>query len=316
MTMSDRGIHPDLLEEEQSAQAAQEAPQPPPAPGRRNGRARAAEPSAPAPEPPPTAPEPAPPSPTEPESPESGETPTTSAQPEWWDQVKKAADAADPQAALATLLKNVPLEELEKHPVIQGWVGDMGAKRARAMLERQQQDAVERQKREAAASGDFYGLGQITAAEVQRQAAEQATAQTAAPFMDGVVAYQKTLPEDIQRKIQGQTFGAGKSYAEGVTEYLEAVHEAAVSHRLNEAVEQEIKRREPALRKAWLSESNGTQPVPELDGGRAASVREITGEQVERMSPDEYDTYFDTNGRPKPGVRYRLTERDIPVRQR
>lgn len=312
MTMSDRGIHPDLLEEETAAQeVAQEAPQPSPAPARRNSRARAAEPPAPAPESPPTAPEPeaaAPATETEPEP-----APETPAQPEWWDQVKQAAD---PQAALATLLKNVPLEELEKHPVIQGWVGDMGAKRAKAMLERQQQEAIDRQKREAAASGDYYGLGQLTAAEVQRQAAEQATAQTAAPFMDGVVAYQKKLPEDIQRQIQGQTFGAGKSYAEGVSEYLEAVHAAAVSHRLNEAVEQEIKRREPALRKAWLSESNGTQPVPELDGGRAASVREITGEQVERMSPDEYDTYFDTNGRPKPGVRYRLTERDIPVRQR
>ena len=131
-----------------------------------------------------------------------------------------------------------------------------------------------------------------------------------------MVAFQKTLPEDVQREIQGKTFGAGKSYAEGVSEYLEAVNQATVSHRLNEAVEQELKRREPALRKAWLSESNGDQPVPELEGGRASSTREITGEQVQRMSEAEYDTYFDSNGRPKPGVRYRVTERDIPVRQR
>jgi len=42
MTVEDRGVHPDLVEEEQqAAQAAQETQQEAPARGRRNGRSRA-----------------------------------------------------------------------------------------------------------------------------------------------------------------------------------------------------------------------------------------------------------------------------------
>jgi hypothetical protein len=134
--------------------------------------------------------------------------------------------------------------------------------------------------------------------------------------MDGVTHFQSQLPAEVQAAVQGKTFGAGKPYHEGVAEYLGAVTEAAVSHRLNDAVEKELKRREPALRKAWLSESNGTQPVPELDGaGNPLRTREITGAQVDRMSVAEYDQYFE-NGRPRPGVMYRTTDRDIPVSRR
>ena len=302
MTMSDRGIHPDLLDEEPPPSA----PTPTPTPPARRGRT--ARPS------PPTEPTPGSELASEPVAEPTNElpAPAEAEPPEWWQQVK---DAPDPKAALALLAKNLPKQELEQDPTLQGWIGDMGARRAKALLAQQEQERTEKAKRDAAAQGDYYGLGQMTAAEVHQRAEQEMAVQQAAPFMDGVVAFQSKLPAEVQQQIQGKTFGAGRPYAEGVSEYLDAVTQATISHRLNEAVEREIKRREPALRKAWLSEANGSGPTPELDGGPAPSSREITDEQIAAMSLEEYDAVFDANGRPKPGTRVRLT-RGIPLRQR
>jgi hypothetical protein len=303
MTMSDRGIHPDLIDDEPEP-PARESPSP------HRGRAARA-----APQPEPVTPtaevaeSPEPPTPVEQEA-----APAASAEePDWW---KQAKEAADPKAALALLAKHLPKTDLEQDPTLQGWIGDMGARRARTMLERSEQEKIEQQKHEALANGDFYGLGQLTAPELRARAEQLSASQQGAPFMDGVTHFQSQLPTEIQAVVQGKTFGAGKSYAEGVSEYLAALTEAAVSHRLNEAVERELKRREPVLRKAWLSESNGNQPVPELEGGRATSVREITDVQVGNMSLAEYDAHFDANGQPKPGVRVRLTRGIDTRRQR
>src|SRR5262245_51042268 len=305
MTMSDRGVHPDLIDDEQAAASAVEAPSPP----RRGRAARAA--AAPSPN---AAAEAAPAAQDSEPAPDvsTSEAQATAEPPEWLQQVK---DAPDPESMLGTLLKNMPLEELEKHPTIRHWVGDMGDRRARALLRQQENERIEQQKREALANADYYGLGQLTAPELQAQAEQQNAAQQGAPFMDGVVRYQQTLPTEVQQAVQGKTFAPGKSYAEGVAEYLGAVTEAAVTHRLTEAVEKELKRREPALRKAWLSETNGGQPVPELDGGSTATSREITDEQVGRMGLAEYDQYFDERGQPRPGTRVRLT-RGIPLTRR
>jgi len=307
MTMSDRGVHPDLVDEEQAAAPAVAEPSPP----RRGRSARATPPTEPAhQEPSPPVAEAAEPASSDSPAPEAEGAP--SEPPEWWQQVK---EAPDPKAAFALLAKNLPKTELEQDPTMQGWIGDMARRRALAMQQQAQVDQVAQQKREALANADYYGLGQLTAPEIQQQVEQAQAAAHGAPFMDGVTRYQQTLPAEVQATVQGKTFAPGRSYAEGVAEYLGAVTEAAVSHRLNEAVEQELKRREPALRKAWLSESNGAQPVPELDGGRPASAREITDEQVDRMSLAEYDTYFDEQGQPRPGTRVRLT-RGIPLTRR
>jgi hypothetical protein len=133
--------------------------------------------------------------------------------------------------------------------------------------------------------------------------------------MDGVVKFQQKLPPEIQAQVQGRQYGVGKSYAEGVEEYLEAVSQAMADYRRDEAVEKELRRREPALRKAWLSETNGSGPTPEIDGGPAPGVREITDEQLAHMSLEESDAYLDEKGQARPGVRLRLT-RGIPIRQR
>jgi hypothetical protein len=122
--------------------------------------------------------------------------------------------------------------------------------------------------------------------------------------MDGVVAFQKTLPESIQREIAGKAYGAGKSYAEGVAEYMADVSE--------QRVKLELQKRESALRKSLMAELNGDEPVPERDSGTPGRVREVTDEQIAAMSLREYDALFDENGRPKPGVRHRST-RGIPV---
>ena len=305
--LTDRGIHPDLLDEETAA-APEVAPAPPR--GRRSSRAEVAASAPPTPE---TSAETAEPD-SEPAPPETEpEAPPTPEAAEWWQQVK---DAPDPKAALALLVKNLPKQELEQDPTLQGWIGDMGARRARAMQQQAEQERLEQQKREAAAKGDYYSLGELAASELSAQQRQAQVAQQAAPFMDGVVAFQSKLPPEIQAEVQGKTFGAGKSYAEGVSEYLDAITQAAVSHRLNEAVEREIKRREPALRKVVLSETNGSVPTPELDGGPAPSSREITDEQIAAMSLEEYDALFDANGRPKPGTRVRLTRAIDTRRQR
>jgi hypothetical protein len=124
--------------------------------------------------------------------------------------------------------------------------------------------------------------------------------------MDGVVAFQKNLPEAIQKEVASKSFGVGKGYAAGVAEYMEAVSEARVKL--------ELQKRESALRKSLMAELNGDEPVPERDSGTPSRVREVTDEQIAAMSLREYEALFDENGRPKPGVRHRST-RGVPVRQ-
>jgi hypothetical protein len=213
-------------------------------------------------------------------------------------------DAKDPTEALRSILKNVPYDQLEKDDVFSGLIGNVAERRLRTMQARQEQQAAERAKLEAAANNDLYTLGEITQRELQGPIAAQQAAQAAAPFMDGVVQFQKTLPEAIQKEIAGQTFGAGKGYAEGVAEYMAAI--------VDKAVKLESQKRESALRKSIMSEINGDEPVPERDSGTPGRVREVTDEQVAAMSLREYDALFDENGRPKPGVRHRST-RGIPV---
>lgn len=205
-------------------------------------------------------------------------------------------EAGDDSTVQRLLIEN-------RNDIVSGHVGQI----VRQHREREAREAIEQQKREALANADFYGLGQLTAPEIQQQVEQSTNAQAGAPFMQGVELFQRALPVEVQTEVQGRAYGTGKSYAEGVAEYLGAVYQAALRHGREQDFEQELKRREPALRKAWLSEANGSQPVPELDGGRAASVREITDEQVGRMTMSEYDTYFDERGQPRPGTRVRLT---------
>jgi hypothetical protein len=221
----------------------------------------------------------------------------------WFDAVR---DAKDPTEALRLLAKNLPRDQFEKDDVVSGLIGQIGDRRARELLARQERDAQEKAKLDAAASGDLYTLGEMTQRELQSQLASQQAAQAAGPFMDGVVAFQKNLPEAIQKEVAGKAFGVGKGYAEGVAEYMEAVSEARVKL--------ELQKRESALRKSLMAELNGDEPVPERDSGTPSRVREVTDEQIAAMSLAEYDALFDENNRPKPGVRHRPT-RSIPLTQ-
>jgi hypothetical protein len=286
----DNNVHPDLVDDT----PAEPAPPPP------RGRGRAAPQPAESP-----SPESEAPSDSRGPSESDGAEPTPDAAPEqdlsWFDQVR---DAKDPTEALRSILKNVPYDQLEKDDVFSGLIGNVAERRLRTMQARQEQQAAERAKLEAAANNDLYTLGEITQRELQGPIAAQQAAQAAAPFMDGVVQFQKTLPEAIQKEIAGQTFGAGKGYAEGVAEYMAAI--------VDKAVKLESQKRESALRKSIMSEINGDEPVPERDSGTPGRVREVTDEQIAAMSLREYDALFDENGRPKPGVRHRST-RGIPV---
>jgi hypothetical protein len=291
----DKNVHPDLLDE-----APQDAPETPPASGRGRGRARAAEPAAPAPEPSDELVGEAAPDDTSSPSGEDAAEPDLS----WFDSVR---EAKDPTEALRLLAKNLPRDQFEKDEVVSGLLGQMGDRRARALLQQQEREATERAKLEAAQNNDLYTLGEMTQRELQGQLASQQAAQAAGPFMDGVVAFQKQLPEAIQKEISGKAFGQGKTYAEGVAEYMAYV--------VDRAVKLEAQKRESAIRKSVMSEINGDEPVPERDSGTPGRVREVTDEMIAAMSLAEYEALFDENGRPKPGVRHRST-RGIPLTQR
>jgi len=307
MAESTRGQHPDLIDDAPPTETAAAPPSPtttetsPPqtTPGGRDERGRFLSAASSAPEAP--TPEPAPDAPTAP-APDV----------DWW---RQARDAEDPKEALALLTKHLPRDEVTKDPTLAGMLGDLAQRRARALLEQQAKDQAEQARREALARGDYYQLGELAAPEIIQAEQERQAAQSATPFMEGVVAFQQSLPPEVQAEIGGKQWGVGKTYAEGVQEYMNAAVQALASHRLNQSVEAELKKREPALRKALLSETVGQEQVPELDGGPAASVREITDEQIDRMSLTEYETYFDANGQPRPGTRVRLT-RGIPINRR
>lgn len=286
----DKSVHPDLADDAPAEQ--------PPAPSARSSRGRVAEtggtgrpPTPPVDE---AAPEPAPDAPDAAESQPS---------PDWFAQVR---EAKDPDEAIRLLWKNLPAEEFEKNQTISGLIGARAERRVKELQAKQERDAADRAKMEAAANNDLYTLGEMTQRELQSQLASQQAAQAAGPFMDGVVQFQKTLPETIQREIAGQAFGQGKSYAEGVAEYMAAI--------VDKAVELGVKKRESALRKSVMSEINGDEPVPERDSGTPGRVREVTDEMIAAMSLAEYEALFDENGRPKPGVLHRST-RGIPVHQ-
>jgi hypothetical protein len=297
MTQGDWGhsVHPDLVDDEPS----QDAPLPSSAPRGRGGRARAPEPAAPPPE-----------APAEPVgvSPESGEAEPAPEPPEWLAQLD---EIKDPVEKFKLLSKNLPRDVLEKDETLSGLIGSRADLRARELLRQQEREAQERAKLEAAQSGDLYTLGEMTQREYQERLAQQQAAQAASPFMDGVVLFQQSLPESIQKEVAGKTFGEGKGQAAGVAEYLQFIAEA----RTRLEVEKELQRRESALRKSVLSEVNGDEPVPEREGGTPGRVREVTDEQIAAMTMAEYDALFDENGHPKPGVRHRPT-RSIPLTQR
>jgi hypothetical protein len=268
----DKNVHPDLVDDEESSSSETSAPRP-------RGRGRANSDAAlPA-----TAGEAVSEEPVT----ESGSDGTAEPDPatpdlSWFDQVR---DAKDPVEALRLITKNLPRDQLEKDEVMSGVIGARAERRFNEIKAQQERAAQERAKLEAAANNDLYTLGEMTQRELQGQLASQQAAQAAGPFMDGIVQFQKTLPEAIQKKIAGKTFGAGKGYAEGVAEYVAAI--------VDEAVELGVSKRESALRKSVMSEINGDEPVPERDSGTPL---------------------FDENGKPKPGVRHRST-RGIPVRQ-
>jgi len=306
MTMTNRGVHPDLLDElevppapeangwgkngksrpARTRRAAQETTVSPPgddaaplAPDAEGGSDEAR-----------VSPSPEPAAPAVPEV------------PEWLTTLRSTSDQDE---MIGLLAKHVDREALMKNETFAAIIGNMSTKRAQDLMRQQDQQRLERERQAAYDRGDLYTLGQMTAADLQaqRQQLEQQTQAALNPYMTDITAFQAALPESVQREVQGKHYD---SYGA----YLQAVHEA----RLKYALEDELKRREPALKKAELSTTVGSEMAPELDGGPAQQYREITDAQVAAMTLEEYDRYFDDKGRPRPGVRVRL-ERGIDVRR-
>ena len=289
-----RSTHPDLLDELDVVQAEPASDERTRPRRRRNGTS------------PPEAPPPEPTAETPPEvaddsADQQPPVPAESTPPEWM----SAVDATpDPREKLRLLVKNVPRDEMEQDDVLRGWLGDYANQRARRMLEDQARVAQDRERQQAYDRGDLYALGQLDAAnlEQQRQLARQQAELDANPYLIGIRNFQASLPEAVQREVQGKQYATYEAY-------LSAVQDAAIRH----GVSEEVRKRSSALEKAQLSQTVGSEMSPELDGGPAQTYREITDAQVAAMTLEEFDRYFDDKGRPRPGVRVRL-ERGIDIR--
>jgi hypothetical protein len=296
MAESDRGIHPDLVEETLEERADETAAAPPEAQqaaGRSRRRASARSNGA---APPPSG------------GADEGGVPDAQAPPESADEApdwrQSWSSAASPEEAFALLAKNLPADVLSKDETLSGYIGSRADLRARELIRQQQRDADEQRKREAAANNDLYTLGELTQREYQQQLQGNAQVEQLQPLMDVITRFQQTLPEPVQREVAGKTFGEGRPWNEGLQEYLSYLVDSATKLRLQE--------RESALRKSILSEINGSEPVPEREGGTPSRVRVVTDEQIAAMSLREYDALFDEDGRPRPGVQHRST-RGIPI---
>lgn len=299
MTMSDRGVHPDLLDEVQAErEAAPQETQPVEGRSRRRGPvARQNGTPPPADDSPPGASA----------GPEEGETAGLVVSPESGEaQTLDWRQAQSDEEAFKLLAKRLPPDALRQDETLAGLIGATADMRARQLIREQEREANERQKREAAANNDLYTLGELAQRELQQQAAANAGADRLAPLMDAITRFQQTLPETVQKEVAGKTFGEGKPWHEGAVEYMAQLVESATNHRLRE--------REAALRKSILSEINGNEPVPEREGGTPSRVRVVTDEQVAAMSLAEYEGLFDENGHPRPGVRHQAT-RGIPIQR-
>ena len=291
MPETDRGIHPDLVGEQ--------PPSPPPAPpDGHTGRGRSRRP--------PTPPAAAEPSPSEGGT-ESGEATITGTSPDSGEAEAPDWRTADSdEEAFRLLAKKLPSDVLAKDETLSGYIGSRADIRARDILRQQQRDADEARKREAAANNDLYTLGEITQREYQQQLQQGDQAAQLQPLMEVITRFQQTLPESVQRDVAGKAFGEGRPWGEGLQEYLSYLVDSATKLRLSE--------RESALRKSILSEINGTEPVPEREGGTPSRVRVVTDEQIAAMSLAEYEALFDENGRPRQGVQHRAT-RGIPIQR-
>jgi hypothetical protein len=297
--MSDRGVHPDLVDE-QAAAAPQEAHNaegrprrsravrsaPPPSPSSENG-AGSGEVVGVTPD----------------ASPESGEAEGRTDQ----DWREAWARAESPEDAFKLLAKNLPREAIEKDETLSGLIGSRADLRARDILRQQERDRLEAAKRDAAANNDLYTLGELARQDYVQQGQQSDQVAQLQPLMEVITRVQQTLPESIQREIAGKAYGEGKTWSEGAVEYVNDV--------IGRLTELGWKERESALRKSILSEVNGSEPVPEREGGQPARVRVVTSEQVDAMSLREYEALFDENGQPRPGVLYRVT-RGTPIQSR
>ena len=176
----DKNVHPDLVEDEPAA------PDPPAAPAE-------------------TAPE-VPDSATD-SSFSADESQAPTEPPEWFAAVRDKGHTE----VLRAILKNVPYDQLEKDEVFSGLIGNVAERRIKTLQARQEREAADRAKLEAATNNDLYTLGELTQRELQQQLASQRAAQSLAPAMDAVTLFQQDLDPSIQKQVSGKSYGVGKT---------------------------------------------------------------------------------------------------------
>jgi len=233
---------------------------------------------------------------------------------------------------LDKLLERYDPETLRKNPKVMGIAGRLADRLANERAERLAQARAEQLAREreadrerqaelaAARRGDYQALGERRARraleEDQKryvdQYRERATSDAYGSVQGAVDEIAGGFPPEVVRAAaekMGELPG-DVDWAGGFKRWLPALIEAQAEHLAGQPERQKKLEEKiaPALRARLIAEMNGTEPVADSGGGKAPTQRQITDEQINAMSKEEWLQVYDMKtGQFKPGVVYKPT---------
>lgn len=223
------------------------------------------------------------------------------------------------KARATEYLKGLKPDEVVKlHPGMDGKVGELADRLFRTktpelqqLWQKQQEAAREEAELARLKETDPLRWAEKMAEREDRRKAQEGQQRLAAQVRDSIIGeaqavverFAQSLPAPVLAEVaQKQARYQGQPWHQGFQAWLGDLVESLRAYDRSQW-EREAR---PAIRKEVLAEINGGKPVPELEGGRPIpGARVITDAEVEAMSLEEYDRYFDEKGNPKPGVIYK-----------
>lgn len=177
-------------------------------------------------------------------------------------------------------LADADRDALLRHPKLSGLVGDAADRLEKRRAAERAQAEEQARLRKAVEDDDLVTLGEAKKKELLPQI-EQEPFQTAGQTIAKSV--QTGLGKWLSEKAPGASVDGskhdGKPFDEGIVGWVDDAAEAIVQHRLSKAVEAEIAKRMPAIKKQILAEANGEEPSPEVGSGSAARANTNTDKQ-------------------------------------
>lgn len=229
------------------------------------------------------------------------------------DGATPAADESVPDGSdWRRMLDTADAKELRSHPRIAGIVGDLAKKQAEAEVKKLRAELEQQQTNqrlfEADDNDDLLTLGEAKRTELRTLRQQAATQQAEQEQLATEAQHARSTLERVQAQIHDYATtampkavldAAAKDvdfeaipFEQGVRTWLEKVVDAAVAHKLGEAVERRLtaerktiraqveKELRPALRQELLGEAAENEPSPDLDKGSAAPRRATFAERL------------------------------------